>query len=267
VFCNAVRASVVTDLEAEDLVLELADRLRFGVSQTLGGLLHRTDHRRRPADKDLDVLSRSWKLGLDHIRSNKASATSPLLRWVVEHVVHAELAILSDQRIQILFQQNILRVDVRKDEVDLCDIASRATADNGLDYLQHGCDASSASDHTEMPNHVWGVHHGALGTLDLHCLSDHERCDVSRDVAGRVRFDEEVEVALVIVGGDRGIGADDFFAFDGGCEGDVLADWQTKDVFLVGELESVAGKRLAEKRYEKLSRRTWRCCVKEWSSP
>jgi len=76
---------------------------------------------------------------------------------------------------------------------------------------------------------------------------------VSGDVAGRVRFDEEVEVALVIVGGDGGVGADDFFAFDGGCERDVLADGQTEDVFLVGELESVAGRMLAEKRYEKLS--------------
>jgi len=76
---------------------------------------------------------------------------------------------------------------------------------------------------------------------------------VSRNVTGRVRFDEEVEVALVIVGGDRGIGADDFFAFDGGCEGDVLADGQAEDVFLVGELESVAGKMLAEKGHERLS--------------
>lgn len=46
-------------LEAEDLVLELADRPGLGVSERLGGLLHGADHGRRAADENLDIGSRS----------------------------------------------------------------------------------------------------------------------------------------------------------------------------------------------------------------
>lgn len=46
-------------LEAEDLVLELADRPGLGVAERLSGLLHGADHRRRAADEDLDIGSRS----------------------------------------------------------------------------------------------------------------------------------------------------------------------------------------------------------------
>jgi hypothetical protein len=42
-------------LEAEDLVLELADRTSLGVAESLGGLLHSADHGRRTAEEDLDV--------------------------------------------------------------------------------------------------------------------------------------------------------------------------------------------------------------------
>lgn len=43
-------------LEAEDLVLELADRTGLGVAEGLGSLLHGTDHGRRTAEEDLDVI-------------------------------------------------------------------------------------------------------------------------------------------------------------------------------------------------------------------
>jgi hypothetical protein len=44
----------------------------------------------------------------------------------------------------------------------------------------------------------------------------------------------------------------------------VLADGQPEDVFLVGELEPVAGEPLAEKELSKgLRMRTWRCCARE----
>ena len=45
-------------LEAEDLVLELADRASLGVTKRLGGLLHGTDHGRRTTEKDLDIAGR-----------------------------------------------------------------------------------------------------------------------------------------------------------------------------------------------------------------
>jgi hypothetical protein len=42
-------------LEAEDLVLELADRTGLSVAKSLGGFLHGADHWRRAAEEDLDV--------------------------------------------------------------------------------------------------------------------------------------------------------------------------------------------------------------------
>lgn len=93
-----------------------------------------------------------------------------------------------------------------------------------------------------MSDHVRGVHHGALGTLDPHGLSDLQARDMLGDVASGVRLDKQVEVALVFVGGDRSIRADDFFglAFDGRAEGDVLADGEAEDVSFARELEAVA---------------------------
>lgn len=44
-------------LEAEDLVLKLADGPGLRVAKRLGGLLHGTDHGRRAADEDLDIGS------------------------------------------------------------------------------------------------------------------------------------------------------------------------------------------------------------------
>jgi hypothetical protein len=71
-------------------------------------------------------------------------------------------------------------------------------------------------------------------------------------VAGGVGFDHEVEVARVHVGGDGGVGADDFFSFGDGAgfgvgdvevggEGDVLADGQAEDVGGRGQGEAVDG--------------------------
>jgi hypothetical protein len=70
------------------------------------------------------------------------------------------------------------------------------------------------------------------------------------DVAGRVRFDEEVEIALVFVRGDGSVGSDDFLglAGDGSGEGDVLADREAEDVGGVGELEAVDGRIMRENR-------------------
>jgi hypothetical protein len=49
-------------------------------------------------------------------------------------------------------------------------------------------------------------------------------------------------VALVFVGGDGSVRANNFFglAFDGGAKGDVLADGEAEDVGLAREFEAVA---------------------------
>ena len=81
-------------LEAEDLVFQLADWPCLGVAQTLSRLLHGRDHRRWSTNEDLNVVGRCWQLLLDHIGSDEASTTSPVLGWVVQNVVDIELGIL-----------------------------------------------------------------------------------------------------------------------------------------------------------------------------
>jgi hypothetical protein len=64
------------------------------------------------------------------------------------------------------------------------------------------------------------------------------------DVAGGVRLDEQVEVALVVVRGDGSVRANDLLGLavdgEGGAEGDVLADGEAEDVGGFGEGEAVA---------------------------
>ena len=227
-------------LEAEHLVLKLADRPCLLVSQSLGSLLERRNHRRRAAHEDLDIGGGSGELRLDHVCGDEADAAVPLLRRVVEHVVDPELAVLGGDGVDVLLEQNVLGVDVGKDEVDLGLVACCAAALDGLDDLQHGRNAGAAGDHTEVAHEVGCVDHGALGAAHLDRLADLHGSDMLGDVTGRVRLDEEVDVAVVFVGGDGRVRADDFFAADGGGEGDVLADGEAEDIGRAGEGKTVA---------------------------
>jgi len=53
---------------------------------------------------------------------------------------------------------------------------------------------------------------------------------VLRNIPCRIGFDEQVEVAGRVVGGDGGVGAHDFLAVDGRGQRDVLANGQAEDV-------------------------------------
>lgn len=101
-----------------------------------------------------------------------------------------------------------------------------------------------------MPNHIRGVHHGALWTLNLDIIPDFESREVLADVAGGVGFDEQVEGAGLVVPGNWSIRAHDFlcggdaFAVGDGqgcCDRDVLADWEAEDGGWSWEGEAVAG--------------------------
>lgn len=61
------------------------------------------------------------------------------------------------------------------------------------------------------------------------------------DVTLRVGLDKEVEVTSFFVGGDRGVGAQNFLglAFNDSCEGDVLTDGQTQDISGTGQSETI----------------------------
>ena len=76
------------------------------------------------------------------------------------------------------------------------------------------------------------VDHCALWTFDLERLSDLEGGHIFRNITGRIGFDQEIEVALIFVGGDGGVRANDFLglAFNGSSNGNVLADGESQNV-------------------------------------
>jgi hypothetical protein len=172
---------------------------------------------------------------LDHIACDKANTALPSFRRVIQNVVDIKLVILSGQLVQFLFEKDIVGVDVSEDEIDLSSVVaavSGSAADDSLDNLQHWRDTSATGDHADMASHVRGVDHGALGTADLHGLTDIQVVQVFGNVTLCVGLDKEVKVAGFIVGRDGGVGADDGVGVAGnlGLKGDVLTDGETKDV-------------------------------------
>lgn len=165
----------------------------------------------------------------------------------------ADTSILLGEGVEVLLEEDILRGDIGKDEVDLGPITSSAAADDRTNDLEHGSDARAAGNHTKVADHVGGVDEGALGAADADGLADGQGCHVLRDVALGVGLDEEVEVAGLVVTGDGGVGADDLLGGavglgEGRADGDVLADGETEDGVGRGELEAVAVYGLAVRR-------------------
>jgi hypothetical protein len=160
--------------------------------------------------------------------------------------VNTDAAVFGDG-IKIILQQNILRRDIGKDEVNLGLITASPAAHNSTNNLQHRRDTSPASDHAEVADHVGRVHKSTLGPAETDRLPDGQRGDVLRDVALRVGLDEEVEVAGLVVAGDRSVGSYDLLGgpvglWAGSADGDVLADGEAEDGIWRGELEAVAGR-------------------------
>lgn len=160
--------------------------------------------------------------------------------------MHADTLVLGGERIEVLLEQNILRGDVGKQQVDLGAVALGAAADNGADNLQHGGDAGASGNHAKVADHVGGVDEGALGSADADGLADQERGHHLGNVALGVRLDEQVKVAGLVVARDGGVGADNLLGGavglgEGRADGDVLADGEAEDRLGRGELEAVAG--------------------------
>lgn len=186
---------------------------------------------------------------VDHLRSDIADTASPALRGLIQNVVDADTLVLLGEGVEVLLEENVLRGDVGKDEVDLGGVAGSAAADNGADDLEHRGDAGAAGNHAKVADHVGGVDKGALGAADANGLADDERGHHLGDVTLGVRLDEQVKVAGLVVAGDGGVGADNLLGGavglgEGCADGDVLADGEAEDRLGRGELEAVARLRL-----------------------
>ena len=176
---------------------------------------------------------------LDHVRSHETNTTSPALRRVVKDVVDSEATVLTSHAVKFVLHENVLGVDVGKDQVDLSSVAGSTTTENSLGNLVHGSDTCATSDHGEAADHVGLVSHGTLGTLDLDGVANLHLGDVSADVAGGVALDEDIKVARSGVIGDGSVGTQNLLLGDdvglgvfdrqSGSQRDVLANGETED--------------------------------------
>lgn len=160
----------------------------------------------------------------------------------------ADALVLGGEGVKVLLEEDIRGADVGKDEVDLGAVAGLAAAGDGADNLEHGGDAGAASNHAKVADHVGGVDECALGAADADGLADHERGHHLGDVALRVRLDEQVEEARLVVARHGRVRADNLLGGavglgQGRANGDVLADGQAEDRLGRGELEPVAADR------------------------
>jgi hypothetical protein len=183
----------------------------------------------------------------DHVSGNVANTASPSLRRLVKNVVNSETAVLLGKSIQVLLEEDVLRRDVGKDQVNLSLVTSGSSANDSPDDLEHGSDTGTAGNHTKVAHHVGGVDESALGALDLDVLANGKGGQVLRDVTSRVRLDQEINVARLVVTRDGSVGSNNLL---GGAIGllasstnrNVLANWQAKDGGRRGEVEAVAVK-------------------------
>lgn len=183
---------------------------------------------------------------LNHIGSHEADTAGPALGRVVENVVDAESIVLLLQFLELVLEQDVLGVDVGEDQVNLGSVVAAVAgtvADDSLDNLQHGGDTSTTGDHTNVAAHVGGVDHGTLGAADLHVVADLQLGEILGDVTLGVGLDEQIEVSGLIVGGDRGVRANNLLGLTGDSSGerDVLADGEAEDIGGTGEGETVDG--------------------------
>lgn len=157
--------------------------------------------------------------------------------------MNANVLVLLSNLNKLLLHQDILFVDVREDKINLRLVASLAAANDSIDNLNHGRNTSATSDHTNVSAHVGRVNHRTLGSANLHLLSDSHLLQVLRDVTLRVRLDEQIEVALVLIGRDGRVRAKNLLglSFNGRGESDVLADGKAEDIGGLGQTEAVDG--------------------------
>ena len=124
---------------------------------------------------------------LNVLLGDEASAALPSHRRVVENVEDLEPAWMSPgERVKFLAEEDVFLVDVGIDERDRGSVCW--VAENGTDNLNHGCDASTSSNHAEVRDEAGGILEVTLGTLDAELVTGLEGGDIAGDVTLLVRL-------------------------------------------------------------------------------
>jgi hypothetical protein len=135
----------------------------------------------RTTQQNLNIVVTVRKVFFDVILGDESRTTSPTGRGVVEHVKDRESCrVDSGQLIQLGFEQNILWVDIRIDEVDFGFV--RGVLKSSTDDLEHGGDSGSTSNHSELTSQIWGVDEFSLGAFDSEFVSNLEEGYMAGDV-------------------------------------------------------------------------------------
>ena len=119
---------------------------------------------------------------LDDFFSDKANATFPNRRRVVENVKYFETLLVDiHEFLEVIFQQNVFLIYISVDQGNCGTI--RRVLEGSTDDLNHGRNASTARNHAKMTDEVRGIEKIALWSFNTKNVTYLEVSNVSRDIA------------------------------------------------------------------------------------
>ena len=189
--------------EALELTLVLARLL---------GASHRTDLRRRTADKHLDLVAAlsTRKVLLKYILSHEASEPIPALARLSHAIDNVETRVLLGKLVEALTEKDILLGVVGVDEGDLGLVV--LVPSDSLNELPQGSDTRSTTNETNVAEFVGLVRELRDGTLELEFITLLQRVEVLGQLTVGVVLDQKVNVTSFLVRLDGGVGVDHILA-------------------------------------------------------
>jgi len=226
----------------KDLVVEFADGPGGRVIEIFEVFLHCSDHGWGPAYQELAVrLPRVGEMFLDNFFSDKANATFPTWRWVVENVKYFETLLVDiHEFLEVIFQQNVFLIYISVDQGNCGTIGW--VLEGGTDDLHHRRNTGTARNQAKVTDEVRGIKKIALWSFNTKNVTYLEVSNVARDIAFFICFDNKREMAPIVITTDRGVTPDNDFAINFCGDRNVLTGRQAKYVFRVRELETVNGR-------------------------
>lgn len=118
----------------------------------------------------------------DLVLGHKTRAAIPTLRRIVEYIVNLEtLGVGCSESIELILKKNILKVDIGVDEAELRLVFG--VLQGSTDDLQHGRNAGTARNHTDLARQRGGVLESTLRATNADLIANLKKRDVARNVA------------------------------------------------------------------------------------
>ena len=134
-------------------------------------------------------VPRIGEMFLDDFFSDKANATFPTWRRVVENVKYFETLLVDiHEFFEVISQQNVFLIYISVDQGNCCTIGR--VLEGGTDDLNHRRNTSTARNHAEVTNEVRGIEKIALWSFNTKSITYLEVSDVARDIAFFICLEE-----------------------------------------------------------------------------